>query len=149
MDPDDLLCPMIASWLALPFACCFLLALYYIVEINIILLYVLITVLSLGLLTIAISITLSYKTNNLLLYKISKYISFAFIFPLLIFVFYFFISSIINLFKAFSDNSFWSVLFKFFGVMVPLSLLISMLLNVAHVKKDDSNSENEIKIESD
>lgn len=149
MDPDDLLCPMIASWLALPFACCFLLALYYIVEINIILLYVLITVLSLGLLTIAISITLSYKTNNLLLYKISKYISFAFIFPLLIFVFYFFISSIINLFKAFSDNSFWSALFKFFGVMVPLSLLISMLLNVAHVKKDDSNSENEIKIESD
>ena len=149
MDPDDLLCPMIASWLALPFACCFLLALYYIVEINIILLYVLITVLSLGLLTIAISITLSYKTNNLLLYKISKYISFAFIFLLLIFVLYFFISSIINLFKAFSDNSFWSALFKFFGVMVPLSLLISMLLNVAHVKKDDSNSENEIKIESD
>ena len=144
MEIEDLLCPMIASWLAIPAAGCLLLSFYFLIGISNIIFYILIGIFSIGLLTIAIIITLCYKTGKLSLYKIAYYISLIFIFFSIIFFFGFFISNIIYLFINLSSVKIFDLVLKFFGVAIPLCFFISMLFNIIGIaKKDSKEIENE------
>ena len=143
MDPDDLICPMIASYLALLFACGFILAIHFILDISGVLLFIIIGLLSFCLLAISIMTTISYLCKNIVFYKIVRYIALGLILILVLFFFGFLIWALIYFFMHLSEIKFFSSAFKLIGVMVPLGLLISMLLNVIHpVDAEDSKEGN-------
>ena len=145
MDTDDLLCTMICSWILLPAAGTFIVALYFIIGIPEVLLYILIIVFSVCFLTIALLITISYKTGKVVLYKIAYYISIPFLLLSVIFFFGLVIGSFIYLIRNLKDFSF-SFILKPFGVFFPFGLLFSMLLNVFTANKQSSEPLSEERI---
>ena len=141
-ESEDLCCPMVASWITIPAEICFILALHFIVGVSGALLYIVIGVLSVGLLAIALITTFCFVKNNLGLFKIARYMALGFVFVLALFFFGFFIGAFIYLFSHFSELSFFTSALKFFGVMLPLCFLISMLLNVIANKESNEGNEN-------
>ena len=141
MDPDNLLCPMIASFIALPFACCFILALHFILHISGVLLVIIIGLLSFCLLAISIMTTISYVCKNIFLYKIVRYIALVLILILVLFFFGFMIWALIYTFMHFSEIKFFMSALKLIGIMLPLGLIISMLLNVIHPEGTEDSKE--------
>ena len=145
MDTEDLLCTMICSWILLPAAGIFVVALYFIIGIPEVLLYILIIVFSVCFLTIALLITISYKTGKVVLYKIAYYISIPFLILSVLFFFGFVIGSFVHLIRNLKDFGF-SLILKPFGVFFPFGLLFSMLLNVFTANKQSSEPLSEERI---
>ena len=138
VDIDDLLCPLIASWITIPAAASFALALHYILEVSGVLLYIIIGMFSVCFPLIAILVTLSYKLEKINLFKIAYYITIPFIILGIIFFFGFFIFCVVYLFKNLSDFSFMFFL-KAFGIYFPFGITLAMLFNIfAYNKKSDS-----------
>ena len=138
VDIEDLLCPVIASWILLPGAATFILSIHYILEISGILLYIIIGVFSVCFPLIAILVTLGYKFEKIILFKIASYITIPFIILGIIFFFGFFIFCAIYLFRNLSDFSFMFFL-KAAGVFFPFGLTLSMLFNVFIFNKNNSS----------
>ena len=138
---EDLCCPMVASWLTIPAAICYILALHFIVGVSGVLLYIVIGVLFVGLLAIALMVTFCF-VKNLGLFKIARYMAFGFVLVLFLFIIGFFIGGAIYFFSHFSEMSFFGTALKFFGVMLPLGFLISMLLNVVSNKESSEGNDN-------
>ena len=138
LDIEELLCPVIASWITLPGAAAFILSIHYILEVSGIFLYIIIGVFSVCFPLIAILATLGYKLEKLNLFKIASYIAIPFIILGVIFFFGFFIFCIIYLFRHLSDFS-----FKFFlkaaGVFFPFGITLAMLFNVFTFNKKNSS----------
>ena len=141
MDTDNLLCPMIASYIALVFACGFILALHFILDISGVILIIIIGLLSFCLLAISIMTTVSYLCKNIVFYKIVRYIALGLILILVLFFFGFMIWALIYTFMHFSEIKFFMSALKFIGIMLPLGLLISMLLNVIHPEGTEDSKE--------
>ena len=138
VDIEDLLCPVIASWILLPGAATFILSIHYILEISGILLYIIIGVFSVCFPLIAILVTLGYKFEKLTLFKIAYYITIPFIILGIIFFFGFFIFCAIYLFRNLSDFSFMFFL-KAAGVFFPFGITLSMLFNVFTFNKNNTS----------
>ena len=139
---EDLFCPMVSSWLAIPAAICYILALHFIVGVSGVLLYIVIGVLSVGLLAIALITTFCFVKNNLGVYKIVRYMALLFAFVLFLFVIGFFFGGVIYFFSHFSEITFFGTALKFFGVMLPLGFLICILLGVVYNKEPSENNDN-------
>ena len=143
MEPEDLLCALIASWIALPAAGGFFLSLHFIVGIDNILLFIIIGVLSVGSLTVAIFVTISYKCEKFGLYFIASYISLVLSIISFLFFFGFVIGGAIYFFKNFSDLGFFSSAFKLIGIIMPIGIFGAMHLNVVEAKKELEKEKNE------
>ena len=136
MEPEDLICALIASWVALPAAGCFFLSLHYIVEIKNTLLFIIIGVLSTGSLIVAIFVTISFKFAKFGFYFIAFYISLVLSILSILFTFGYFIGGAIYFFKHFSELGFFSSAFKLIGVVMPIAIFGAMHLNVVEAKKE-------------
>ena len=135
METEDLICPMIASWVALPALVCFILALHFIVEIPSVLLIIISVILPLGSLLVAVFITISYKFEKLTLYNIAFYISLVFGIISALFVFGYMIGALIHFFRNFSELSFFPYFFKMSGVFFSGGIFAAMHFNVVGAKK--------------
>ena len=140
LDFEDLLCPVIAAWIALPASAIFIISLHYIFEVSGIILYIIIGVFSVCFPLIAILATFGYKFEKLTLFKIAYYLTIPFIILGVIFFFGFAIFGAIYLFSHLSEFSFMFFL-KAIGVFFPFAITLSMLFNVfAYNKKSSSES---------
>ena len=139
-EEDSILCPMIASWIAIPASYGFLASLYFILGIPILLLYILSIIFTIFFFFNAINLTISFKTNNKRLYMISYYISYIFLGISCIFFFAFIISGFIYIISHFRDINIPKTFAKMLGIFFPFGIQTSMLINIVlFAKKTEDN----------
>ena len=136
MEPEDLLCALIASWVALVAGGCFFLSLHFILEVSNVLLFIIMGVMSTGSLVVAIFVTISFKFGKFGLYFIAFYISLVLGIASILSTFGLLIGGFIYMIKNFSVISFFSYAFKLIGVIMPIALFGAMHLNVIAAKKE-------------
>ena len=130
-------CAMISSWVAIPSTALLVLCLHYFLGLSGIFLYIIIGVLSVGLLLIAILTTIGYKQNNIDLTIIASFIAIPIaIIETIFWIGFFFIFSIINKFAEYIELGFWeySALFVTFCLAFPPTVCIAMFYKVISQK---------------
>ena len=140
----DLCCPMVASWIAFPAAACSILALKYLVEFPNLLIFILIGILSVGLLYIAITLTISFKMEKKgIAVKIASYISGIFALVSIIFAFVYFFYSFVMFIIHFKDSKFFQTVGRISGIFFPCAIFGAMQLNVFTLGKRAPNEVSE------
>ena len=147
---NSLLCPLISSWITLPSSSLFMASLYFILKIPDKLFFILVILFTISFPTIAIFITISFNTNNIKFYKISYYISFAFLVASFLFFFGFFIGGFIYIAMNLQKIDLFIIFYKCIGIFFPFGILTSMLLNITSYYKNltENEKENKVQIQS-
>ena len=137
VDIDDLLCPLIASWITIPAAASFALALHYILEVSGVLLYIIIGIFSVFFTLIAILTTLGVKLKNITLSKIASIIAIPFaIIGVIFWIGFFFIFAVINIFAEYIELSKW----KYAGTFFSFAITFASICCIANFYRKVSSS---------
>ena len=143
-EQPDPCCPMVASWVSIPAAACSILAFKFILEFHNILIFILIGVLSVGLLYIAITLTICFKMNKFgIAVKIATYIALVFSVIYVLFAFVYFFYGFVLIIRSLKNSSLFKTIFKNFGVMIPCLLFSAMQFNVVTAGKSGSGPKEE------